>query len=156
MFLTAFVLAGCSNDRPEYLVTQGLVTISGMEEFARRIDEPGVEAPVPKLKATKVIHKPIEGLGGLGFRIQSSPEHTYTVHTIQRLPGIPPKLSGPERISFDQETGILTVKTKEVEVAGGRYFYWKPAPEDPVGEYSIDIYVDGELLETISFEVRDK
>jgi hypothetical protein len=127
-----------------------------MEDFAKNMDQPGIEASVPRLEETRVIEKPIEGLGGLGFRIQSSPDHSYTVHTIQRVPGIPPEISGPERVSFDEESGVLTLKTKEVEVLGGRYFYWKPALEDPVGEYGIDIYVNGELVETITFEVRNK
>lgn len=152
----AVLCVGCSEAPREYVVTPGLIRIYGMEEFAKSMGDPDAKPPVPDLMETRIIEKPIEGLGGLGFLIESDPPHTFEVHTIQRLPGVPASVHGPELIEVDESSGAATLRTKKVEVDGGRFFYWSPAAEDPSGQYSIDIFVNGELLRTISFDVRDK
>ena len=138
--------ASCSGQKPEYVVEPGLVKFLDIDGESR----------AQLVERTNRIQKTTEPLEGMGFLISSRPRQSFVVHTVHFLPGTPAKIGQMTFEGYTPEDATKGMKTKPVGVSGGRYFFWGFDEADPLGEYRIDVYVNGELLENLVFEVVEE
>jgi len=106
-----------------------------------------------RLKETTVIPLKLKSTGfEFGFEIIPSGNEPYTYQTFVHTPSPPEHIGGiAEKENPDQHA--LIGKTP-VQMAVGPYMQptWFD-PGDPLGEWKIDVLVNGKLLKTITFTV---
>ena len=87
-----------------------------------------------------------------GYDISLEDEKIHDVHDVIFMPSTPKMLTG---LLSDNSPQVATTgaKTRPYEVKGrARNIYWFD-PGDPIGQYRIDVYVDGKKRHFFKFEV---
>jgi len=128
-----------SSNPADYKIKFGLVTVDADENATFS-------------KETDVVPLRYKDSGfRFGFQITPPDERPYSFHCIYHFPSPPKILSGD---SFESTVPSTTMQTKEMEVPGGTFVSgsWFD-PGDPLGEQSIDVFINGKFAKTIKFTV---
>ena len=107
-------------------------------------------------KETKVIpYKIGENVLKFGYEIsRAEGSKSYLVHYVLHLPS-PPKQISDALATTNPGPPTATVLSPKREVPGIAFVDYLWFDEgDPVGDYSIDVFVDDVLIKTIKFEVK--
>lgn len=127
-----------ADDGPGFLVKVGVMERS---DAARDV-----------LRETKRIMMDPSRRPGWCFLVDPPNSHTYEVYSVHYLPQKPQELTG----DFDGKALALAVdgiKTASTQGTGIRPFCFDFDSGDPLGEYRVEVFIDGELTSTLSLEV---
>jgi hypothetical protein len=97
-------------------------------------------------------------LGDTGFRfgyeIVPPKQNAYSCQYVVHLPTPPGKITGG-LTQVNPAKPSTTITSHKKEIAGGTYIdaMWLD-PGDPIGNYSIDVFVNGKIQKTIKFSVE--
>ena len=105
-----------------------------------------------RLQETRTISADPRGRPGWCFIVDPPTDAPYEVYSIHYLPVPPGKLTGEfKEESPDRAVGGLKTEIKRVD--GVRPFCFDFHAGDPVGEYQIEVFVDGALKTTLRLQV---
>jgi len=137
------VALACASSPPVFTVSQ--FTMSG--EFTAD-DWRGVSHE-------RVLQYSDHQVEALVLKIIPSNSRKYEVVTVHYLPGVPLKIGdgwAEPYVSSDAPNGL---RTKPEILRGEQRIVWDIHPGDPTGTYRIEVYINGQLIRTLEFEVRD-
>ena len=143
------------------LLLTGIIAVSGCAKKVTdvmKVDEKILIASSEFLPSEKIRYQVGKEYGWK--MVLENEVKTITVTEILTLPGAP-KTWGPEpvgsrkrEISSDLKTCITT---DVINPADGKTFssYWSIAKGDPIGDYKVDVSINGKHIQTFNFNIYD-
>lgn len=89
---------------------------------------------------------------GFCFLIDPPNDEPYEIYSVHYLPAPPEKLSGIFR-EYDPNTAVSGIKTPIEHAQGIRPFCYDFHPGDPLGEYRIEVFINGTRYTTLPLNV---
>ncbi len=89
---------------------------------------------------------------GFCFLIDPPNDEPYEIYSVHYLPATPKNLTGIFR-EYDTNTAVSGIKTPIEHAQGIRPFCYDFHPGDPLGEYRIEVFINGTLYTTLPLNV---
>jgi hypothetical protein len=90
-----------------------------------------------------------------GYEVVPPDQNPYTCQFVVHLPSPPDAITGGiAQVNPGKPSTTITSQKKEISGRSYIALMWFD-PGDPVGDYSVDVFVNGKLLKTIKFNVRN-
>jgi hypothetical protein len=142
ILLGVWMGVACSTKAPEFDVKFGQVGIRWEGDQPRQV----------LLEETTVVPRDVGGDTALGFVIYPSSDQAYDTYSIHHLPENPAHLGSAGTLKSTADGGI---RTDTERAQGPRVFSFAFDEGDPLGMYTMDVYVNDRLVESASIQVVD-
>lgn len=122
--------------------------------FSLCIEEYGVVKTI-RVSSSHTIPRALGRWEYFGFFISRRSEVPFEVVTVTRLPSAPPRL-GPELSKkYKPADAVQGLRSDPLTILGGRLVGSSLDPDDPLGRYTMTIFVDDAEFSTLTFHVAD-
>jgi hypothetical protein len=105
-----------------------------------------------RLRETAVLTMDPARRPGWCFVVEPSNSEPYEVYSIHHLPG-PPKSLTRDFQGMAPDSAVTGIKTNVEHVEGPRPFCFDFNAGDPVGEYRVEVFINGALKTTLRLDV---
>lgn len=139
--LAVFLAGGCAAEKSAFRIRFGRAQI----QFAD-----GGQPYQILAEETTVVARDLSNRSGLGFAVDPPNGDLYEIYSVHRLPKIPASFKSTAEI-FLTADGRLQTKTDSV--SGPRMCSYGFDPDDPIGTYEIEVFVNGRLAGQASISV---
>jgi hypothetical protein len=147
------------------IVLVGTVALIAATGCSERADEPertgflvkaGIMEPVnargDRLHETQRITMDPSRRPGWCFLVDPPDDQTYEVYSVTHLPGEPRQLTGDFAGQPESSTGLKSAVSR---VDGIRPFCFDFDPGDPLGEYRVEVFINGALHSELRMQVGE-
>ncbi|MDB6062002.1 MAG: hypothetical protein JWM78_2105 [Verrucomicrobiaceae bacterium] len=92
---------------------------------------------------------------GFCFIVDPPSQNRYQVYSVHHLPKAPATLTG-DFAKLSPLAAISGIQTETSSVDGIRPFCFEFNPGDPIGNYQIEVFINGNLTTTLNLNVVSK
>lgn len=89
-----------------------------------------------------------------GFFVEGRSSDAFKLYTVIQLPSKPERL-GSQWSKYSLEEAVTGMKSDETKIVGGKLVSFGLDPDDPLGVYTVSVFVDGEEIRKLRFHVSE-